>query len=165
MTRSTRFAPALLTTTTPYHQFPDPETALIEPDGLLAIGGDLHPERLLHAYRQGIFPWYSEGQPILWWSPDPRCVLFPEQLRISRSLQKSIRNRGYRVTFNQAFPAVIHACAHRNTGPRKRQEQGTWLTEAMIRAYTLLHEMGHAHSVECWLGEQLVGGLYGIRMG
>lgn len=165
MTRSARHTPALLTVTTPYHQFPDPESALTEPDGLLAIGGDLHPERLLHAYRQGIFPWFSKGQPILWWSPDPRCVLFPQQLKVSRSLRKSIRNRGYRITFDQSFPKVIHACALRGQATRNQSDTGTWLTDSMIQAYIHLHQLGYAHSVECWLDDQLAGGLYGIRMG
>ncbi len=155
--------PRLLSSQTPHHLFPHPDTALIEPDGLLAIGGDLHPQRILHAYRQGIFPWYSDGQPILWWTPNPRCVLFPEQLKLSRSLRKSIRNKGYTVTFNQACPDVIRACA--TTLRRPINTDGTWLTDEMIQAYIQLHALGHVHSVECWHNEQLVGGLYGIKMG
>ncbi len=132
-----------------------------EPNGLLAIGGDLSAERLLSAYHQGIFPWFDDHQPILWWSPNPRAVIFPDQLRITRSLRKSMRNRGYRVTFDTAFSAVISACQHT---PRSDQN-GTWITEEMVDAYTQLHYLGHAHSVECWHEEQLVGGLYGLSIG
>jgi len=141
-------------------QFPDVETALIEPNGLLAFGGNLTPTRLLHAYRQGIFPWYSEDQPIMWWSPDPRSVLFPKNLKVSRSLRKSIRNRDYIVTFDRAFDDVINACA----GPRK-DGHGTWLTPEMIVAYNQLFDLGFAHSVECWHKGRLVGGLYGLGQG
>lgn len=140
--------------------FPDVERALRDPDGLLAIGGDLSPDRVLDAYRQGIFPWYSQGQPILWWSPDPRCVLEPEALKISTSLRKTLRRRPFRVTFNQAFPAVIKACSQpRRAGP------DTWITPQVLRAYTALHQAGHAVSVECWKGEHLAGGLYGLAIG
>ncbi len=142
------------------NDFPDVERALRDPDGLLAIGGDLSPERVLDAYRHGIFPWYSQGQPILWWSPDPRCVLEPDALKISASLRKTLRKRPFRVTFNQAFPAVIRACAQpRRAGP------DTWITPEVLRAYTALHVAGHAVSVECWKGEHLVGGLYGLAIG
>jgi leucyl/phenylalanyl-tRNA--protein transferase len=140
--------------------FPDVERALRDPDGLLAIGGALSPERILDAYRRGIFPWYSQGQPILWWSPNPRCVLEPTALRISRSLRKTLKKRPFRVTFNQAFSAVIKACSEpRRAGPE------TWITAEVLRAYTTLHEAGHAVSVECWTGENLVGGLYGLSIG
>lgn len=129
-------------------------------EGLLAIGGDLSPERLVLAYRSGIFPWFNEGDPILWWSPHPRCVFFPETFRPSRSLVKLLRLGDYTVTFDRAFDRVIHACA----GPRRGQT-GTWITRDMEKAYTALHRLGVAHSVECWLGEKLVGGLYGLALG
>ncbi len=129
-------------------------------EGLLAIGGDLSPERLVLAYRSGIFPWFNEGDPILWWSPNPRCVLFPETFRPSRSLGKLLRRGDYTVTFDRAFDRVIHACA----GPRRGQT-GTWITRDMEKAYTALSRLGVAHSVECWLGERLVGGLYGLALG
>ncbi len=129
-------------------------------EGLLAIGGDLSPERLVLAYRSGIFPWYNEGDPILWWSPNPRCVFFPEAFRPSRSLAKLLRRGDYTVTFDRAFDRVIHACA----GPRRGQT-GTWITRDMEQAYIALHRLGVAHSVECWLGERLVGGLYGLAIG
>ena len=141
-------------------KFPPVDAAMNEPNGLLAFGGNLTPSRLLHAYRQGIFPWYSEDQPIMWWSHDPRSVLFLSNLNISRSLKKSIRNRGYHVTFDRCFDDVIKQCA----APRE-DDHGTWLTPEMIVAYNQLHEMGYAHSVECWQGETLVGGLYGVALG
>ena len=140
--------------------FPPLETALREPNGLLAAGGDLRPERLLAAYRHGCFPWYQEGQPLLWWSPDPRTVLFPDELHVSRSLRKRMRNGDYRVTFDKAFAEVIQGCA----GPRSYAD-GTWITTPMQDAYVRLHEMGVAHSVEVWQQGQLVGGLYGLAMG
>ena len=132
------------------------------PDGLLAIGGDLRPERLLEAYRHGIFPWYNEDQPILWWSPDPRTVLFPGKLHISRSLKRSLRPGQFTVTFDRCFRTVVERCA----GPRPQHpEGGTWITPAMLDAYSALHEMGYAHSVESWREEQLVGGVYGVAIG
>lgn len=140
--------------------FPPLETALREPNGLLAAGGDLRPERLLAAYRHGCFPWYQEGQPLLWWSPDPRTVLFPDELHVSRSLRKRMRHGDYRVTFDKAFAEVIQGCA----GPRSYAD-GTWITTPMQDAYVRLHELGVAHSVEVWQQGQLVGGLYGIAMG
>ncbi|QBQ53607.1 leucyl/phenylalanyl-tRNA--protein transferase [Nitrosococcus wardiae] len=140
--------------------FPDPRLALSEPNGLLAVGGDLSPERLITAYRKGIFPWYNQGQPILWWSPDPRLVLFPEQLHISRSLRKRLRRGTYRVTLDQDFPGVIQACA----SPR-RDEEGTWITAEMESAYFRLHRIGIAHSVEAWEEDKLIGGLYGVSIG
>jgi len=140
--------------------FPDVELALTDPDGLLAIGGDLSVERLLAAYRQGIFPWYSEQQPVLWWSPNPRSVLFPEELKISRSLRKTLRKNRFQVTFDQAFADVITRCA----APRK-DGLGTWITGEMQQAYRHLHAAGFAHSVEAWYQDQLVGGLYGVAMG
>jgi leucyl/phenylalanyl-tRNA--protein transferase len=140
--------------------FPALERALREPNGLLAAGGDLSAERLLAAYRHGCFPWYQDGQPLLWWSPDPRMVLLPEELHVSRSLSKLLRQQRFRVTFDQAFASVIAACA----GPRSYAD-GTWITHEMQQAYLKLHQLGHAHSVEVWDGEQLVGGLYGLAMG
>jgi leucyl/phenylalanyl-tRNA--protein transferase len=140
--------------------FPDPSLALDEPNGLLAVGGDLSPARLHAAYRLGIFPWYSEGQPVLWWSPDPRMVLFPERLRVARSLHKVLKSARFQVTLDCAFAEVIRACA----APREGRT-GTWLTAAMIAAYERLFAQGIAHSVEVWSEGALVGGLYGVAMG
>jgi len=140
--------------------FPPVERALREPDGLLAAGGDLRPERLLAAYRRGIFPWYSRGQPILWWSPDPRAVLFPHELKISRSLTKTLRNRGFETRFDSDFSCVIRSC-----GDRQLRPEGTWISTEMRSAYIELHRMGYAHSVETWLDGKLVGGLYGVALG
>ncbi|GAB7529627.1 leucyl/phenylalanyl-tRNA--protein transferase [Pseudomonas sp. 3A(2025)] len=140
--------------------FPPLNKALREPDGLLAAGGDLSAERLVRAYRHGCFPWFQDGQPILWWSPDPRTVLLPAELHVSRSLGKLLRQQRYRVTFDQDFAAVIQACAE----PRSYAQE-TWITRQMQDAYRLLHEQGHAHSVEVWDGDALVGGLYGLAMG
>lgn len=152
--------PILLDPHRPGQPFPSVDQALQEPNGLLAVGGDLSPERLLNAYRHGVFPWYEEDQPILWWSPDPRLVLFPEKLKVSRSLGKVLRKGRFRVTWDQAFEAVLHECAE------PREEYGrTWLVPQMIAAYVRLHRLGWAHSVEAWLGADLVGGLYGIALG
>jgi leucyl/phenylalanyl-tRNA--protein transferase len=140
--------------------FPDVSLALREPDGLLAVGGDLTPERILAGYRRGIFPWYGDDQPILWWSPDPRTVLYPHRLRIARSLRKTLRKGRFKVTLDRAFERVIRACA----APR-RGSAGTWITPEMATAYILLHNKGYAHSAECWLGGKLVGGLYGVALG
>ena len=140
--------------------FPPVRSALKKPNGLLAAGGDLSPERLLEGYRRGIFPWYSEGDPILWWSPDPRMVLFPAEFRISRSLGKTLRNRRYEARFDSAFEDVIASCA----APRKG-ESGTWIGQAMVEAYMELHRLGYAHSVETWVAGDLAGGLYGVAMG
>jgi leucyl/phenylalanyl-tRNA--protein transferase len=140
--------------------FPPLEQALDEPAGLLAAGGDLSPARLLAAYQRGIFPWYSPGQPVLWWSPDPRAVLFPNEFRLTRSLAKALRNRGFERAINRDFRGVIEACA----APRARSI-GTWITPEMLSAYVELHRRGFAHSVETWLGGKLVGGLYGVRLG
>jgi len=131
-----------------------------EPEGLLAIGGDLSMERLLSAYQQGIFPWYEDGQPILWWSPDPRLIIEPKNFKVSRSLRKVLKKQIFQVKTDTAFSQVIEACG----GPR-RSGQGTWITEDIKDAYTQLHELGYAHSVESWYEEELVGGLYGIFMG
>ena len=141
--------------------FPPLDTALAEPNGLLAAGGNLDPQRLLAAYRRGIFPWYSAGEPILWWSPDPRMVLVPGELKISRSLAKTLRNADYEVRLDTAFDEVIHACAVK---PRDGQP-GTWITAEMQQAYRTLHRLGYAHSVETWIGGKLAGGLYGIALG
>lgn len=140
--------------------FPDVSLALTEPDGLLAVGGDLSEQRLLAAYRKGIFPWYNEEQPILWWSPDPRAVLFPDKLRISRSLRKTLRKKIFSVKFDTAFAQVMLECA----APRPAQN-GTWISDEMREAYLRLHQQGYAHSVECWQDDRLVGGLYGIAIG
>jgi len=140
--------------------FPHPDRALTEPDGLLAAGGNLTPRRLLRAYRMGIFPWYSADQPILWWSPDPRLVLLPECLKVSRSLRKTLRKRVFAITADTAFEQVVAACA----GPRQG-EPGTWITSEMYRAYCRLHRLGHAHSIETWQQGELVGGLYGVALG
>ncbi len=140
--------------------FPTTDEALKEPDGLLAAGGDLTADTLLDAYRRGIFPWYSEGQPILWWSPDPRSVLQLDALHISRSLKRRIQSGIYRVTIDQSFEDVVECCS----APRKSQS-GTWITADMQAAYCQLHRLGHAHSVECWHQQKLVGGLYGVGIG
>jgi len=138
--------------------FPPPELAI--PGGLLAVGGDLAPERLLLAYRHGIFPWFSPGEPILWWSPDPRCVLFPDRLRISRSMRRLIRSRIFTITFDTCFADVMTACQE-----ERRGREGTWITAGMKAAYVRLHEMGLAHSVEVWREDCLAGGLYGVSLG
>ncbi len=140
--------------------FPPVETALRDPNGLLCAGADLSAERLLAAYRRGIFPWYSGDEPILWWSPDPRMVLYCDELRVSRSLAKSIRNKGFEVRIDSAFSKVTKACAE----PRKG-EPGTWLGKDMQAAYLALHRAGHAHSFETWQADRLVGGLYGVSVG
>ncbi len=144
----------------PQDDFPPVEQALAEPDGLLAVGGDLSPPRLLKAYRHGVFPWYNPGEPILWWSPDPRLILFPQRLKISRSLKKTLRKESFSLTFDRAFAEVIDACS----APRKGVG-GTWITPEMKIAYLRLHALGHAHSVECWHAGRLVGGLYGVAIG
>ena len=140
--------------------FPPVERALRDPNGLLAAGADLSMRRLLEAYRSGIFPWFSGGEPVLWWSPDPRMVLHCDELKISRSLAKNIRNKGYEVRIDTAFSSVLEGCS----GPRKG-EAGTWLSPQMQAAYLALHRAGHAHSFETWRGNDLVGGLYGVAIG
>ncbi len=140
--------------------FPDVEQALTEPNGLLAVGGSLSVTRLLDAYRHGIFPWYSAGQPLLWWSPDPRTVLFPARFKLSRSLRKTLLKPTHQVTLDTAFATVVAACA----APRS-SESGTWITPAMAQAYHGLHAAGYAHSVEVWRDSELVGGLYGVALG
>lgn len=151
---------SLLDPDNPAAPFPPVEQAEQDPDGLLAVGGDLSPTRLLTAYRHGIFPWYSDDQPILWWSPDPRTVLFPDRIKVSRSLAKTMRRKSYRITFDQAFSLVIDSCAKPQPG---REE--TWITHEMQQAYIRLHRMGYAHSVEIWEQNRLVGGLYGVAIG
>ena len=137
-------------------RFPPVAEALDEPNGLLAFGGDLRPGRLLAAYRQGIFPWYDESQPILWWSPDPRAVLYPDQIHISRSLRRALNRSTFRMSMDQDFAGVINGCAERSS---------TWITQEMRDAYIQLHALGHAHSVEVWDEDHLVGGLYGVAIG
>ena len=140
--------------------FPSSESALLEPDGLLAAGGDLSTERLLSAYRQGIFPWYEDGQPILWWSPNPRCVVFTDTFQPSRSLRKTLNKQQFEIKVDTSFREVILACA----APRSYSD-GTWITDDMITAYCRLHHQGFAHSFECWQDGELVGGLYGVSLG
>ncbi len=140
--------------------FPPVELALEQPNGLLAAGGDLSPERLLDAYRHGIFPWFNADDPILWWSPDPRMVLFPGEFKISHSLRKTLRNGDYEVRIDSTFEQVMRACAVSREG-----QAGTWIQEEMIAAYGELHRMGYAHSVETWMDGELVGGLYGMALG
>lgn len=160
MTTTHAQAPFWLDPENPDIDFPDVELALLQPDGLLAIGGDLSLPRLLNAYRRGIFPWYGPGQPILWWSPDPRLVLLPERLHISRSLAKTLKQGKFQVTLDRDFERVITACA----SPRAH-ENGTWIMPEMKAAYLELHREGYAHSVECWQEGQLAGGLYGVSLG
>ena len=138
--------------------FPPPSEAT--EIGLLAIGGAVSPERLLKAYHEGIFPWYEEGQPVMWWSPDPRFVLFPENLKCSKSMQKLLRQHTYRITWNTAFTEVVDQCAR----IRRKDQDGTWITSALQEAYEILHRQGYAQSVEVWDGEILAGGLYGIAL-
>ena len=140
--------------------FPPLETALDDPNGLLAAGGNLSSQRLLAAYRLGIFPWFEEGQPLLWWSPDPRSVLFPQDLHISRSLRKTLRCNRFTITADRDFEAVIRGCAE-----QREYALGTWITEDMVKAYLKLFEMGYAHSIEVWQNNRLMGGLYGIALG
>lgn len=142
------------------NQFPDIHTALDEPNGLLAAGGDLSPKRLIKAYQQGIFPWFDDQQPILWWSPNPRGVIIPKDIHVSKSLAKFIRRADFRISFDEAFADVIAACA----APRS-YSQGTWITDDMQAAYLELHRMGYAHSLEVWDKQHLIGGLYGINIG
>ncbi|MBI5916097.1 MAG: leucyl/phenylalanyl-tRNA--protein transferase [Bacteroidetes bacterium] len=139
--------------------FPSPELA--SPDGILAVGGDLSPERLLAAYRSGIFPWFNADDPILWWSPDPRLVLFPAELKVSKSMRPYFNQGKFSITFDRCFEEVMRQCQ----APRDNQRGGTWITENMVEAYCLLHEQGYAHSVEVWRGDELAGGLYGVSLG
>jgi leucyl/phenylalanyl-tRNA--protein transferase len=139
-------------------EFPDVNEA--SEDGLLAVGGDLSPQRLLYAYQNGIFPWFDSAEPILWWSPDPRFVLFPKDLKVSKSMLKVLKNKQFKITENQAFNDVINQCAK----IKRNNQQGTWITKEMINAYIKLHELGYAKSVEVWKNDKLVGGLYGINL-
>lgn len=141
--------------------FPSLANALTEPNGLIAIGGDLSLNRLLSAYQQGIFPWFSDGEPIMWWSPNPRMVLFPNELKVSNSLKKTLKNCPFDIRFNTAFRQVITACS--NTA--RKGQPGTWITEDIIDAYCTLHDAGYAISAECWLDNTLVGGCYGVKIG
>ncbi len=140
--------------------FPPPEQALSDPNGLLAVGGDLQPERLLNAYYNGIFPWFNQDDPILWWSPDPRAVFAPGNLRISRSLVKYLKKQSWTFSINKQFTAVIQGCA----APRAKQEE-TWISDDIQQAYLSLHQQGHAHSIEVWEDNVLIGGLYGLAIG
>ena len=144
----------------PDEPFPPVTAALADPNGLLAVGGELSAVRLIDAYRHGIFPWFSPGQPVLWWSPDPRMVLMPHELKVSRSLRKALRRRDYEVRADTCFRAVMEACAE----PRPEQG-GTWISAGMIAAYCALHEQGLAHSIETWIDGELAGGLYGVALG
>ncbi len=148
----------------PAAPFPPVSAALDAPNGLLAWGGDLHPQRLLAAYRAGIFPWYSEGQPVLWWSPAPRCVIFPAEVHLSRRTRRRYSSGRYRLTADQAFDRVLAACAEPR-GRDGRQDHGTWITPAMQDAYGRLHRLGHAHSIEVWQDDALCGGIYGLAIG
>lgn len=150
----------LLDPNQPEQAFPALCKALNDPNGLLAIGGCLSPQRIINAYRHGIFPWFNPGEPILWWSPDPRLVLFPDKLKVSRSLNKTLRKQLFEIRFDYAFADVINAC-----GAPRRDQGGTWITEDMKQAYIHLHRRGIAHSVEAWRDGELVGGLYGIGIG
>lgn len=151
----------LLNANWPEEPFPPVDLAWKEPNGLLAVGGDLSVKRLINAYKAGIFPWFGEKEPIYWWSPDPRAVLFPERIRITRSLRKSLRNRGYRLSFDTNFSEVVQACA----APRS-YSKGTWITNEMHTAYCRLHAIDLAHSIEVWnSNNELVGGLYGVSIG
>lgn len=140
--------------------FPPLESALTEPNGLLAAGGDLSSERLLLAYKQGIFPWYEEGEPVYWWSPDPRSILEPQKIKISKSLAKSLKAEKFKVSCNLAFRKVIEGCAI-----SRAYASGTWITHEMTKAYVILHDMGAAHSIDIWKDDELVGGLYGVAIG
>lgn len=146
--------------TLPPNVFPNPEHALADPNGLLAFGGDLSPQRLVAAYSRGIFPWYSEGDPLLWWSPDPRCVFATDGVHASRSLAKFMRRCDWQWSMDRAFEDVMRACA----APRPDQP-GTWITEDMLMAYANLHLLGHAHSLEVWEDDELIGGIYGVSVG
>ncbi|MGH1471249.1 MAG: leucyl/phenylalanyl-tRNA--protein transferase [Cellvibrionaceae bacterium] len=142
-------------------EFPSIENAFVDPNGLLAAGGDLSPQRLVEAYCRGIFPWYEDNQPILWWSPDPRLILAPDEIHISKSMAKILRKGQFRVTADLAFKEVICACSN----IKRERQHGTWIINEMVEAYTNLHDLGHAHSIEVWKDSKLVGGLYGVAVG
>lgn len=156
-----RRRPVVLDPEAPADAFPPDEAALVVPNGLIAVGGNLSSERLLAAYRRGIFPWYEDGQPILWWTPEPRLVLDPRRLHVSRSLRRTLNRGHFEVTFDSAFAKVIRACAE----PRRNQIGGSWITADMIRAYERLHVSGYARSIEVWHSGRLAGGVYGVTLG
>ncbi len=145
--------------------FPNVSTAFDEPDGLLAASERLTPELVIDAYKKGIFPWYSADQPVLWWSPNPRCVLYPEKFHISRSFRRTLNSKPFEIRTNTAFREVMLACAAPRTETGKTEEPGTWITQAMLDVYCQLHETGVAHSIECWFNDKLVGGMYGLLLG
>ena len=145
--------------------FPNVSTALDEPDGLLAASEQITPEIVINAYKKGIFPWYSEGQPVLWWSPNPRCVLYPEKFHISRSFRRTLNSKPFEIKTNTAFREVMLACAKPRTETGDTEDPGTWITQAMLDVYCQLHETGVAHSIECWFNNKLVGGMYGLVLG
>ncbi|GMR00973.1 MAG: leucyl/phenylalanyl-tRNA--protein transferase [Gammaproteobacteria bacterium] len=145
--------------------FPDVSTALTEPDGLLAASERLTPELVVEAYKQGIFPWYTDGQPVLWWTPDPRCVLYPEKFHISRSFKRTLNSNPFEIKTDTAFKKVMLACAQPRTDTSNIDQAGTWITDAMLHTYCQLHDAGIAHSIECWHNDQLVGGIYGLVLG
>lgn len=144
----------------PDDPFPAAERAMREPNGLLCAGLDLSPERILAAYRQGIFPWFNHGEPVLWWSPNPRMVLVPDEFKLSRSLRQRMKKGGYEIRVDTSFEQVMTAC-----GESRKGQSGTWIGPAMMDAYTSLHEMGYAHSIETWMDGELAGGLYGLAIG
>ena len=146
-------------------KFPDVNTALTEPDGLLAASQHLSPELVLEAYIRGIFPWYSDDQPVLWWSPNPRCVLYPDKFHISRSLKRTLNNNPFEIRTDTAFRDVMLACAKPRQNLKSHEEAGTWITKAMLDVYCQLHDAGIAHSIECWHNDKLVGGMYGLMLG
>ena len=146
-------------------QFPNVSMAFDEPDGLLAASELLTPELVIDAYKKGIFPWYSAGQPVLWWSPNPRCVLYPEKFHISRSFRRTLNSKPFEIKTNTAFREVMLACAAPRTETGTTEEPGTWITQAMLDVYCQLHETGVAHSIECWFNGKLVGGMYGLMLG
>ena len=148
-----------------HFRFPDVSTALTEPDGLLAVSETLNPELVIQAYKLGIFPWYSDGQPVLWWSPDPRCVLFPENFHVSRSFKRRLKQHPFEIKTNTCFRDVMLACAAPREDPAETETPGTWITDAMLKVYNQLHEAGIAHSIECWHNDRLVGGMYGLILG
>ncbi len=146
-------------------QFPKVDTALTEPDGLLAASERLTPELVIQAYQQGIFPWYSDGQPVLWWSPNPRCVLYPEKFHISRSFKRTLNNNPFEIKTDTAFREVMLACAEPRAKDKDPDEAGTWITQKMLDVYCQLHAAGIAHSIECWHDGKLAGGMYGLTLG
>ncbi len=148
-----------------HFQFPNINTALVEPDGLLAASEVLTPELVIEAYKRGIFPWYSAGQPVLWWSPNPRCVLFPEKFHISRRFKRTLKNNPFELKLNTAFKEVMLACAEPRSNIKNGENSGTWITQTMIEVYSQLHKTGDAHSIECWHNDKLVGGMYGLLLG